>query len=354
MSHPRIGFACQFRHPVRELSPTELKVIEAGFNPRTTTLRWLDGVSPQVARDKLLDIVTHNLQAQLRLLGYVAGLPATLHILRLSSDLLPFYSHPRVQAFYRDPAVARVLEEGFAAVGALARQADIRLSFHPGQYCVLGSDKPGVVENSLAEFEYHADMIRMMGYGVRFQDFKCNVHIAGRLGAEGIRAVWPRLSSVARHCITFENEEKTYGVDDCLQLADLAAVVLDIHHCWINEGDYIAPDDPRIARILDSWRGVRPTMHCSQPTERLQDAGFGAERKLEMDALLEVMPRRDLYGHSLRMWNRWTNAYALGFLPRFDIMIEAKDKNLAALDFYEEYLASLGQAAAPGDVRMRG
>ncbi|GEM_PF-5071441 len=30
-------------------------------------------------------------------------------------------------------------------------------------------------------------------------------------------------------------------------------------------------------------------------------------------------------------------------------MIEAKDKNLAALGFYEEYLASLGQAAAPGE-----
>src|SRR3546814_16781723 len=80
---------------------------------------------------------------------------------------------------------------------------------HPGQYCVLGSDKPQVVENSLAEFEYHADMIRMMGYGRRFQDFKCNLHIAGRLGAEGVRAVWPRLSSEARPCITFENDENT-------------------------------------------------------------------------------------------------------------------------------------------------
>ena len=48
--------------------------------------------------------------------------------------------------------------------------------------------------------------------------------------------------------VTFENEEKTYGVDDCLQLADLAPVVLDIHHCWINENDYIEVDDPRSRR----------------------------------------------------------------------------------------------------------
>jgi hypothetical protein len=38
------------------------------------------------------------------------------------------------------------------------------------------------------------------------------------------------------------------------------------------------------------------------------------------------------------MWNRWTNRYALQFLDRFDIMFEAKDKNLATLAFYKEYL----------------
>lgn len=340
MTHPRIGFACQYRHPERGLSNSELKVIEGPFNPRTTTLRWMESVAPQVARDKLIEIVIHNLDAQLRLIAYVADLPPTLRMLRLSSDLLPFYSHPNVRGFYQDSSIQRQLEQRFAAIGDLARSADVRLSFHPGQYCVLGSDKPAVVENSIAEFEYHADMIRMMGFGRRFQDFKCNIHIAGRLGGEGIRSIWPQLSEVARNCITFENEEKTYGVDDCLQLADLAPVVLDIHHCWINENDYIAPDSPRVERILESWRGVRPTMHYSQPPESLQALGFDADQRLEMDALLKVVSKRDLYGHSSQMWNRWTNEYALLFFDRFDIMLEAKDKNLAALAFYEQFVTA--------------
>lgn len=345
MTTPRIGFACMYRHPERELSLKELKALEGAYNPRTTTLRWMDSVTLQVARDKLLDIVEHNLAAQIRLLGYVAQLPMARRMLRLSSDLLPFYSHPKVVEFYRDPAVFSRLEQGFAAIGDTARKADIRLSFHPGQFCVLGSDRPDVVENSVAEFEYHADMIRMMGYGKRFQDFKCNVHIAGRLGAEGVRVVWPRLSEVARNCITFENEEKTYGVDDCLQLADLAPVVLDIHHCWINENRYIDPDDPRVGRIIDSWRGVRPVMHYSQPPETLQVLGFEASRKLVMDELLEVVSKRDLYGHSNRMWNEWTNTYALQFLDRFDIMFEAKEKNLAVEAFYQRYVLATLPAA---------
>ena len=285
MTLSRIGFACQFKHPQRELSLSELKALEGPLNPRTTTLRWMDTVAPQVARDRLLEVVLHNLAAQLRLLEYVSGLPPTLRMLRLSSDLLPFYSHQKVRDFYRDPGIEQQLAPGFAAIGELARGADIRLSFHPGQYCVLGSDRPDVVENSLAEFEYHADMIRMMGYGQRFQDFKCNVHIAGRLGAAGVRAVWPRLSQEARNVITFENDEKTYGVDDCLGLADLAPVVLDIHHCWIHENDYIAHDDPRLAPIIASWRGVRsasssearigPTQ-AGQPARQLHEATSAA------------------------------------------------------------------------------
>jgi len=338
MSSPRIGFACQYRHPQRSLALAELKVIESALNPRTTTLRWMNSVEVHVAQQRLIEIVEHNLAAQLKLLAYVAELPAPLRMLRLSSDLLPFYSHPQISAFYQQPEIMLKLSEGFAAIGALARSAGIRLSMHPGQYCVLGSDRPDVVENSLAEFEYHADMIRMMGYGVQFQDFKCNIHIAGRLGREGIRAVWPRLSQVARNCITFENDEKTYGVDDCLALADLAPVVLDVHHCWIHENDYIAADSERVSRIVDSWRGVRPTMHYSQPKEQLQEMGFSAEIKLEMDAVTQVVSKRDLYAHSDRMWNRWTNEYVVQFLDRFDVMFEAKHKNLATQEFYEQYL----------------
>jgi len=152
-----------------------------------------------------------------------------------------------------------------------------------------------------------------------------------------VRAVWPRLSTEARHCITFENDEKTYGLDDCLSLADLAPVVLDIHHCWIHEIRHLEPDDPRIERVLESWRGVRPTMHYSQPQESLMELGFAPEQKLEIPELLEQVNKRDLYAHSKRMWNHWTNRYAFQFLDRFDIMLEAKDKNLAALDFHQEY-----------------
>jgi UV DNA damage repair endonuclease len=95
----------------------------------------------------------------------------------------------------------------------------VRLSFHPGQFCVLASESNEIVERSIEEFEYHADMARWMGYGKTFQDFKINVHISGRKGPAGIQSALKRLSPEARNCITIENDEMTWGIDASLELA---------------------------------------------------------------------------------------------------------------------------------------
>ena len=104
-------------------------------------------------------------------------------------------------------------------VGEASRKHDVKISFHPGQFCVLASATPDIVERSILEFEYHADMARWMGFGKSFQDgCKLNVHISGRQGPAGIKAVLPRLSQEARNLITIENDEMSHGLDQSLML----------------------------------------------------------------------------------------------------------------------------------------
>jgi UV DNA damage repair endonuclease len=134
---------------------------------------------------------------------------------------------------------------------------------HPGQFTVLASDNEEIVERSIEEFEYHADIIRWMGYGRKFQDFKCNVHISGRKGPAGIKDVLKRLSPEARNTITIENDENSWGLEASLELANDLALVLDVHHHWVKTGEYIEVTDERIRKIIDSWRGVRPVIHYS-------------------------------------------------------------------------------------------
>jgi UV DNA damage repair endonuclease len=205
---------------------------------------------------------------------------------------------------------------------------------------VLASDNPGIVDRSIEEFEYHANMARYMGYGQTFQDFKINVHISGRQGPEGIRRVYQRLSPEAKNCITIENEENAWGLDDCLTLTDTLPIVLDIHHHWIRSGEYIEPGDDRVKRVVDSWRGVRPTMHYSVSREDIL-VGHDTSVLPEMTALLsEGYKKQKLRAHSDFYWNKEVNNWAISFLNQFDIMCESKGKNLASMELYKSSLES--------------
>jgi UV DNA damage repair endonuclease len=211
---------------------------------------------------------------------------------------------------------------------------------HPGQFTVLASDNPGIVERSIEEFEYHTDVFRWMGYGQTFQDAKCNVHISGRQGPAGIKAVLPRLSQEARNTITIENDEMSWGVDASLELANDLALVLDIHHHWVRTGEYIQPTDDRFARIVDSWRGVRPVIHYSVSREDLL-TDHDHLVKPDMDVLLELgYKKQKLRAHSDFMWNKAVNEWALSFRDYADIMVESKAKNLASIKLYEEFTNS--------------
>ncbi len=332
----RIGFACKWIDNPSQVDGIKPKDDCKKYNTGATTVAWLNRQSKDVAEQKLWDLMVQNLEATKLLVEKVGQLETSLRMVRLSSDILPVYTEPNWCYFWRRPDVMGYCSKHFLAIGDLARQHSVRLSFHPGQFCVLASDNPDVVERSIEEFEYHADMVRWMGYGKSFQDFKINVHIAGRGGPAGIRAVYPRLSLEARNCITIENEEISYGLDDCLELGDLVPIVLDIHHHWCKTGEYLSPMDPRVAAVVRSWRGVRPTCHYSVSRE---DILVGHSRNVmpEMEPLLAAgFKKQKLRAHSDFYWNNEVNAWALQFTEYFDIMCEAKGKNLASFRLHEQ------------------
>jgi UV DNA damage repair endonuclease len=243
---------------------------------------------------------------------------------------LPVFTQRDWQFFYGLPDVRAYCERAFGVVGDLVRKNRVRVSFHPGQFTVLASDNLGIVERSIEEFEYHADMARWMGFGQSFQDLKINVHISGRQGPEGIRRAYQKLSTEARNCITIENEENAWGLDDCLSISDLVPIVLDVHHHWIKTGEYISPMDSRVNRVVQSWRGVRPTMHYSVSREDYL-VDHNTVIMPDYKTLLESgYKKQKLRAHSDFMWNSAVNEWALSFLNTHDIMVEAKGKNLAS------------------------
>jgi len=333
----RIGFACKYMVEDQSQSKKILEELQRPYNTRSTTITWLNRQTREVAEERLWDIMVHNIESYKNIISYVAGLQPELRMIRLGSDLLPAYTEPTWSYFWQKADVQKYLEENLIKVGDIAREADVRLSMHPGQFTVLASDRPEVVNRSIEEFEYHVDVIRWMGYGKQFQDFKCNVHISGRQGSAGIIDVLPRLSQEARNVITIENDENSWGIDESVKLEKHLALVLDIHHHWVKEGEYIHPTDDRFKRIVDSWRGVRPTIHYSVSREDYipeHDINTLPDKEILLE---QGFKKGKLRGHSDFMWNNAVNTWASTFNKFADIMVESKAKNLASIKFFKSF-----------------
>jgi UV DNA damage repair endonuclease len=335
----RVGFCCKWIDHEGQINGINPKDPARELSYRSVTLTWMQKNLGHTADLKLVEIMNHNLRATKLLLERVASRNEIFHMVRLGSDILPLYTIPYWKEVYWRPGIVNILEEGLGEIGQYARDNNIRLSFHPGEYTVLASERPDVVARSIDEVEYHADVAYLMGYGQEFQDLKINVHIAGRLGAQGIIEVLPHLSPTAQKLLTIENDEMAWGIDESLKLQHHLALVMDVHHHWVKTGEYIQPDDPRVDRIIDSWRGVRPVIHYSQPRQEYF-TGYDSDTLIDFEyCMTNKLHKPKLRAHSDFYWNQANNDWAWSFSDRFDIQTESKAKNLSQQKFVDSVTA---------------
>lgn len=333
----RLGFCCKF---VLDEPPGTHATLKAEreatlhMNLTGVTMAHLAKLEPAARRAKLAGLVAHNLDALARQIAWVGARPPIERLLRMASNVLPGYTHPIATPLYAEPELAALVERGLGEAGVLARRLGVRLSFHPGPFCLIASRNPAAIENGLSELDHHAEIFARMGYGGGWHPHGAhiNIHVgAGDPGIDGFRETLPRASQVARDLVTVENDENVFGLDAVLRLADRVPVVLDLHHHWVQSGGaYIEPDDPRIARVIESWRGVRPVAHISVSREAVA-ADRDPDALPDFPALRKAGHAvRDLAAHSDMMWNRAVNDLVARHLAWADFEIEAKAKNRAS------------------------
>ena len=155
---PRLGFCCRFVPPDGDREALKR------MNPTSTTIAALGRRDRAEGFAKVLGIVRHNMGALLAQLSYVAGRPPLERLLRIESGVLPAYTHEVGRWMYAAPAMREAVEGGLGRAGDLARAAGIRLSMHPGQYCILATLSERALANAVAELEYHAEVMDMMGH----------------------------------------------------------------------------------------------------------------------------------------------------------------------------------------------
>lgn len=329
----RLGYCCKF-------VPPDGDAVEAKrLNQASTTISALSKLTPAGVEARLIELTRHNIAALLLQLDDVAARPPLQRLFRIVSSLLPAYNHP-LGIHYREGELRALVEGGLAEAGRRALKHGIRISMHPGQYCVLNASTETALQNSLGELEYHTDILRMMGLagGWHPHGTSLNIHGGGRAAGVGLfRSNMALLSEDTRNLLTVENDEVSYGVDDLLPLADALPIVVDFHHHWIaSRGEYIRPEDPRLDTVRSSWRGVRPLAHISVSREALLP-DHSPDELPDFSAILAAgISARDLRGHSDMMWNRALNAFVGEHLAWTDIEVEAKLKNLASQQLAEQ------------------
>lgn len=301
-----------------------VKVLGAGGLPSHDTRRWQSEPSLGVSLDALEAVLRYCDAHDLRMY-------------RMATSLAPYASHPDLPQFRDAP---RRFAGRLAEVGALARELDVRLSSHPGQYTVLNSEDERTQRLAAAELEVQAELLDAMGLG---SEAVVVLHVGGAAGGE--QAAMDRfcrgfelLSEAARGRLVIENDDRTFGLRDVLGLAARIGrpVVWDILHHHCNDPDRI-PDREALELALATWpAGVVPKIHYSTPKTAVEEVKKKVGRRVERRLVLpQLRAHADLidpigFEHFLR-----ETAAGLDF----DVMLEAKAKDLALLRLREQLAA---------------
>src|SRR3954465_868402 len=308
-----------------------VKVLGGGGLPSHDTRRWPSGPHLSVSLDRLAAILEYLDDADIR--AY-----------RMATALAPYASHPDLPQFRDQP---RECAERLAAVGARARELGIRLSSHPGQYTVLNSENPETMRLAAAELEVQAELMDGMGLGPGSVG---GLHVGGAAG--GVDTALDRfergfalLSDAARERLVVENDDRSFGVADVVRLSERIGrpVVWDIlhHHCHDPAG---IPDREALPLALGTWpAGELPKIHYSTPKTAMEERKRKVGRRVERSWVLpQLRAHADMIDPIA--FEHFVTETAAGL--DFDVMLEAKAKDLALLRLREQ-LEARGVALRP-------
>jgi UV DNA damage endonuclease len=317
-SRHRLGFA--------------VKVLGEGGLPSHDTRRWQSGPH-----------LRHSLERLRAILDYLER--NDIRMYRVATALAPYASHPDLPQFHDQ--VAECADE-LAAVGELVWERDIRLSSHPGQYTVLNSEDAGVRAAAVAELEVQAALFDAMGLG---HDAVVVLHVGGTAGGKAAAcdrflAGFEQLSDPARGRLVIENDDRSFGIADVVALARRAGVrvVWDVLHHHCNDPDRLS-DREALSAALDTWPAdLTPKIHYSSPRLDVEERRVRRGRRVDRVA---VMPQLRAHADLVDPIGFERFMHEVGGERDFDVMLEAKAKDLALLRLREQ-LAERGMSSRDG------
>lgn len=259
------------------------------------------------SEQKLIEIVSSNLGCLSNILRF--NVEHGLLFFRISSDIVPFASHPVCTFDWKT-----FFKKDFAAIGKFIKKHGFRISMHPDQFVLLSSPKQDITERSVSELAYHCQVLDLMGLD---STAKVQIHVGGVYGnkQEAMKRFVESYNSLDKQIkkrLVIENDDNLYSLRDCLQIHEQVGipVLFDYyHHQLLNNGE-----TARVAmeQAFATWKTNRDGV----PMVDYSSAKPGGLRGAHADEI------------DLADFKRFLSV-SRGL--EFDLMLEIKDKEKSAL-----------------------
>ena len=200
---------------------------------------------------RLIQTVQKNLDCLKKIIEY--NVENGLLFFRISSDTVPFASHPVCKYDWIGHFSGQLKE-----IGQYIRDHDIRISMHPDQFVLINALKEDIVERSLAELQYHCNMLDEMELD---STAKIQIHVGGVYGnkdqaIERFVERYASLNQALKRRLVVENDDRLFSLSDCLKVhhgTGIPIVFDSLHHACLNNGE---TDREALMQAAQTWRRV--------------------------------------------------------------------------------------------------
>lgn len=263
---------------------------------------------------RFLETLKNNLNHLLSILNF--NKRNDIYFFRISSDIIPFASHPVCDINWSE-----VFEVELKEIGDFISKNNIRVSMHPDQFVILNSKSEEIVKNSIRELQYHCKLLDNM----RLPDnAKIQIHVGGvyrdkdKAKKDFVNNFNKLLEERLKKRLVIENDDRSYSLQDCLDinLETGIPIVFDIfHHDCLNNDETF---HQALSSSTNSWNYSTD----GNPIIDYSSQSIG-ERKGKHAKTLDK-------SHFICMYKEFKNTIKVNQVD-LDIMLEIKDKEKSVL-----------------------
>lgn len=261
---------------------------------------------------KLDRIIKSNLSALKEILKY--NVKNNIHFYRLTSNLIPLATKEDVVFDYIKPYTKEYNE-----ISTIIKKYNIRVDLHPNEYCVLNSVNKNVVKQSIDILKYQYKILSALNIKEKIILLHVGSVALGKKNAiSRFCNQFKKLDANIQKTIAIENDDKTFNIEDCLEISKKIGVpvVFDYHHYNCNKGEKNLQEI--LPSIIKTWGNKTPKMHFSSPKSKLKKEFRSHNDYINVDVFITFL---DI----IKPLNK-----------DIDIMIEAKQKDEALFKLVRE------------------